>query len=114
LKASVTSGLKDLLVLKSTGSSFTNFVRDEYTLLAEVDDRIFSTSIDLKYTFEDFELPVPSDERKLGFVVPKVIEGGIWDEDVFERAREVTCEIFATDDSASVQVCTLINHVVVY
>lgn len=31
LKATVSSGIKDLLVLKTTESSFENFVRDEYT-----------------------------------------------------------------------------------
>ena len=38
-------------MLKSTGSAFENFVRDEYTTLAEVNDRIFSTSVDLAYTY---------------------------------------------------------------
>ncbi|EEB91136.1 hypothetical protein MPER_10554, partial [Moniliophthora perniciosa FA553] len=43
----VASGISDLLVLKSTGSAFHSFIRDEYTTLAEVNDRIFSTSVDL-------------------------------------------------------------------
>ena len=42
------------LVLKSTGSAFENFIRDEHTTLAEVNDRIFSTSVDLKYTYGSF------------------------------------------------------------
>ena len=46
LVARVTSGVKDLLVLKTTGSAFESFVRDEYTTLKEVRDRIFSTSIE--------------------------------------------------------------------
>lgn len=41
-------GLKDLLVLKTTGSEFNGFWRDEYTTLKEVTDRIFSTAIDCK------------------------------------------------------------------
>jgi urate oxidase len=44
--AELRSGLKDLLVLKSTGSAFEDFVRDEFTTLPEVDDRIMSTAID--------------------------------------------------------------------
>jgi hypothetical protein len=60
LVARVTSGLRDLLVLKSTGSAFENFVRDEYTTLAEVDDRIFSTAIDLSYTFGEVVVPGPT------------------------------------------------------
>lgn len=103
LKGTVSSGLRDLLILKSTGSSFTNFVRDEYTTLAEVDDRIFSTSVDLNYTFDELEIKVPADEKKLEFIIPEVKAGGVWDEKVWDRARKVTCEVFATDDSASVQ-----------
>jgi hypothetical protein len=60
LVARVTSGLRDLLVLKSTGSAFENFVRDEYTTLAEVNDRIFSTAIDLSYTFGEVAVPGPT------------------------------------------------------
>jgi urate oxidase len=41
------------VVLKSTGSAFENFMRDEYMTLGEVDDRIFSTSVELKYAYLD-------------------------------------------------------------
>jgi urate oxidase len=41
----VTSGLRDLVVLKSTGSEFKGFLRDEYTTLAETDDRILATAL---------------------------------------------------------------------
>ena len=41
----VTSGLTELVVLKSTGSEFTGFLRDDYTTLAEADDRILATSL---------------------------------------------------------------------
>ena len=50
----VSSGIRDLLVLKSGGSSFTGFHRDENTTLPEVEDRIFSTSVTLSY---DIALP---------------------------------------------------------
>lgn len=39
------SGIDGLQVLKTTGSGFSGFLRDEYTTLAEVDDRIFATTI---------------------------------------------------------------------
>ncbi|KAI3602240.1 uricase (urate oxidase) [Moniliophthora roreri] len=100
----VTSGISDLLVLKSTGSAFRSFIRDEYTTLAEVDDRIFSTSVDLLYTFTPIDIPAPKDELKLDFSVPQVIQGGVWDTKVPEKARGITLEVFAEDDSASVQV----------
>ena len=41
----VTSGLTDLVVLKSTGSEFKGFLRDEYTTLPEADDRVLATSL---------------------------------------------------------------------
>jgi len=108
LIAKVNSGISDLLVLKTTESSFTNFIRDEFTTLIEVDDRIFSTSIDLNYTFVPIHIPFPSDEKKLDFVIPiqkgeEGYEGSVWDDEVPERARLATLEIFASDDSASVQ-----------
>lgn len=98
-----------ITVLKSAGSSFTNFVRDEFTTLVEVDDRIFSTSIDLNYTFAPFHIQSPSDEKKLEFIIPvqkgeKGYEGSVWDDGIPERARTATLDIFATDESASVQV----------
>ena len=41
----VVSGLKDLVLLKSTGSEFKGFLVDEFTTLAEADDRILATSL---------------------------------------------------------------------
>ncbi len=41
----VQAGLTDLVLLKSTGSEFTGFLRDEYTTLQETTDRIMATSL---------------------------------------------------------------------
>jgi urate oxidase len=41
----VASGLTDMVVLKSTGSEFKGFLRDEYTTLPDADDRILATSL---------------------------------------------------------------------
>ncbi|KAI0724248.1 hypothetical protein C8T65DRAFT_563997, partial [Cerioporus squamosus] len=105
--ARVTSGLKDLLVLKSTGSAFENFVRDEYTTLVEVNDRIFSTSVDLTYTFKPISIPKPADGEGKVFDTPltgDAAKGTPWDGDALAAAtREVTLEVFALDESASVQ-----------
>ncbi|HEX5522966.1 MAG TPA: urate oxidase, partial [Pedococcus sp.] len=48
----VVSGLKDLVVLKSTGSEFKGFLRDRYTTLAEADDRILATSLVARWRYE--------------------------------------------------------------
>jgi urate oxidase len=47
----VRAGLKDLVVLKSTGSEFHGFPRDRYTTLAETDDRILATSVSAEWTY---------------------------------------------------------------
>lgn len=41
----VVSGLRDLVLLKSTGSEFHGFLTDAYTTLPETDDRIMSTAL---------------------------------------------------------------------
>lgn len=41
----VLAGLRDCVLLKSTGSEFHGFPRDRYTTLAETDDRIMATSV---------------------------------------------------------------------
>ena len=51
-RAWVVSGLKDLVVLKSTGSEFMGFLRDRYTTLAEADDRILATSLVARWRYE--------------------------------------------------------------
>jgi urate oxidase len=41
----VLSGLRDLVLLKSTGSEFAGFLHDPYTTLAETHDRVLATSL---------------------------------------------------------------------
>jgi urate oxidase len=45
----VLSGVQDLVVLKSTDSEFKGFLKDEFTTLAETDDRILATSLIAKW-----------------------------------------------------------------
>ncbi|QZY29853.1 factor-independent urate hydroxylase [Nocardioides coralli] len=47
----VRSGLTDLVLLKSTGSEFKGFLRDDYTTLADADDRVLATSLTATWTF---------------------------------------------------------------
>ena len=70
-----------------------------------MDDRIFSTSVDLVYTFAPVAIPPPTDDKKLEFSISEPVQDGtVWDEKVAERARKATLEVFAKDESASVQV----------
>jgi len=49
--AQVVSGLQDLVVLKSTGSEFKGFLRDEYTTLPDADDRILATAMRAEWRY---------------------------------------------------------------
>jgi len=99
MTASVASGINDLLVLKSSGSSFENFIRDEFTTLVEVSDRIFSTSVDLQYAFTPVSLGPHAD---LSARLSALGSEQTYDA-VAARGRSITLDVFATDASASVQ-----------
>ncbi|MDV6012838.1 factor-independent urate hydroxylase [Haloechinothrix sp. LS1_15] len=47
----VISGLKGLVVAKTTGSEFQGFLTDRYTTLAETDDRILATSLTARWRY---------------------------------------------------------------
>lgn len=49
--ATVSAGLNNLLVLKTTESEFHGYIRDEYTTLKETKDRIFATSVSASWTY---------------------------------------------------------------
>jgi urate oxidase len=87
----IKSGIKGLTVLKSTGSAFHGFVRDEFTTLAETWDRILSTDVDCAWTWKTFAGvdDVVATESKFD---------GAWN-----QARNITFKLFAEDESASVQ-----------
>jgi urate oxidase len=48
----VTSGLKDLIVAKTTGSEFQGFRKDRYTTLPETTDRILATSLVARWRYD--------------------------------------------------------------
>lgn len=48
----VVSGLRDLVLLKSTGSEFKGFRKDRYTTLDEADDRILATSLTARWRYD--------------------------------------------------------------
>lgn len=91
-------GLKDMLVLKSSGSAFHSFLRDEFTTLREVQDRIFSTAVDVSYTFD-----LPKDKplkELLAASSPSDLPDFCA---VAASVRNHTLNVFATHQSASVQ-----------
>ncbi|MFE0026471.1 factor-independent urate hydroxylase [Amycolatopsis sp. NPDC059021] len=81
-RAWVVSGVDGLVVLKSTGSEFHGFPRDEYTTLAETDDRILATAVTARWRYQG-----------------EVIDWA----DAHEEIRRVMLETFATKHSLSLQ-----------
>lgn len=101
----LTSGIQKLTVLKSTGSAFHSFVRDDYTTLPETWDRILSTDVDAFWTWT-----FPAGLSGVRDAVPRF-------DDAWTKARAITLKIFAEDESASVQntmyqMCELILNAV--
>jgi urate oxidase len=85
------SAIGKLLVLKSTGSAFYNFHRDEYTALPETWDRILSTEVESGWSWKTF-----SSIDEVRSSVGKFNEA-------YEAVRRITMDTFAKDNSASVQ-----------
>lgn len=52
----VIGGLKDLVLLKSTGSEFAGFLSDEFTTLPETHDRVMATALDAKWRFTSVDV----------------------------------------------------------
>jgi urate oxidase len=53
----VVSGLRDLVVLKSTGSEFHGYPRDEYTTLPETTDRVLATAVTARWRYAGTTVP---------------------------------------------------------
>lgn len=88
---SIRSAIAGLLVLKSTGSAFHNFYKDEYTTLPDVYDRILSTEVDCGWAWNTF-----SSVEDVQSAVPKF-------DKAWESARTITLQTFAKESSPSVQ-----------
>jgi len=96
VKGSVIGGVKDLLVLKSSGSAFENFYVDEFTTLTPVSDRILSTSIEYEYT-----ILLPAGYLTIDGLAELGKEAKF--NEVAVSAKKITLDLFALDESASVQ-----------
>ncbi|KAI5360567.1 Putative uricase [Septoria linicola] len=90
---SIRSGLEGLLVLKSTGSQFHSFHRDEFTRLPETWDRILSTSVDAHWTWKSYPTLAS---------IQRDADANKFDQ-AYRDATTITLETFATENSPSVQ-----------
>jgi urate oxidase len=82
IPTTVSAGLEGLLLLKTTRSAFSGFVRDRHTTLPDAADRLFATELKAEWPYD----PAPKD----------------WDA-AFENVRRSLIETFANHDSLSVQ-----------
>lgn len=80
--AHVVAGLKDLVLLKSTGSEFAGFRTDPYTTLVPTHDRIMATSLTARWRFTRTDVA--------------------WDQ-VYAGVRAILVEQFATLHSLALQ-----------
>jgi urate oxidase len=81
--ASVRSGISGLTLLRTHGSAFSGFLRDEFTVLAETDDRIMATDVSADWTYHGDHRPSYDDVRA--------------------TARAALVDVFSNHESASVQ-----------
>jgi urate oxidase len=88
---SIRSGIKGLLVLKSTGSQFWGYHKDEYTRLPETWDRILSTEVEAGWRWRTFKDLKEVESEQSAFY------------DAWKDARTITLDTFAKEDSPSVQ-----------
>lgn len=78
----IESGLEDLVVAKTTATEFWGFIRDRYTTLPEVKDRIFATSVMVRYIFGSGKANYNS---------------------TYKSVRDTVLNVFATQHSLAVQ-----------
>jgi len=52
----ITSGIKDLLILKTTDSGFEHYIKDQYTTLKETSDRILATQCEAEWVYTSSQL----------------------------------------------------------
>jgi urate oxidase len=78
----LSAGVVDLMILKTSQSAFTGFMKDSFTTLAETNDRLLATSLTATWQY----------------ATPEVEFGPVW-----QRVRQTLLQTFAAHESASVQ-----------
>jgi urate oxidase len=81
-KTWVIGGLKDLVILKSTGSEFTGFLLDPYTVLEPTNDRVMATSLSVQWRFTQTDVA--------------------W-EDIYDGIKQTLVSVFAELHSLALQ-----------
>lgn len=80
--ATVTAGIADLLIMKTSRSAFAGYPRDEFTTLPETHDRLLATALTTRWTYRDTDVDFGA---------------------AFRAVRAALLDAFARHDSLSVQ-----------
>ncbi|MEO6523660.1 MAG: factor-independent urate hydroxylase [Mucilaginibacter sp.] len=78
----ITAGIKDLLILKTTDSAFTGYIKEPYTILKETTDRILATKCEATWTYNSINIDFTA---------------------MFDQIRTTLLKTFAFHNSLSVQ-----------
>jgi urate oxidase len=78
----IESGVENLVVLKTTASEFTGYIKDKYTTLPETKDRIFATAVTAHWLYKTENADFNA---------------------VYEKARQVIMDVFCAHHSLAVQ-----------
>jgi urate oxidase len=79
---SVRSGFEDLVIMKTADSAFAGFMKDPLTTLPETTDRLFATSVRVRWNYSSLDLPFAA---------------------LRSSVRDILLSVFASHSSKSVQ-----------
>ena len=97
---SITAGIKDLLILKTTDSGFEHYIKDQYTTLKETSDRIFSTQCESCWKYR----PSSSDQAALSHQPASTSQPTSTDfTSLYHNIRNNLLQTFSSHKSLSVQ-----------
>jgi urate oxidase len=73
----ITSGLEDLVILKTANSGFEGYIKESLTTLKETSDRLFGTALKAEWQYTDSELAFDAERAKIREAMLKTFAGHI-------------------------------------
>ena len=73
----ITSGLENLVILKTANSAFEGYIKESLTTLKETNDRLFATALAAEWKYTTFELDFDAERTKLREAMLKTFAGHI-------------------------------------
>lgn len=101
-RESVVSGLTDMLILKTSESGFSDFLRDQYTTLKETDDRLLGTSLTARWSVASVDADFAS--------VRDTARGALLDTFIAHESLSVQHTLYAMGQAA-INTCDAIDEI---